>query len=340
MPAPIKLQLAMQGGGAKIVALMAAVRAVQDLESAGVIKITRVAGTSAGAIVACMFAAGIDMNSARKQLESIFRDGFGQHFPPAGPLKLYQLSRGKRLWDTQPIRKALTEIFKTCGKVDFGQLRIPATVVASDLTTSARMDYSKGDIVSALLHSCALPFCFRVWNSKGNDNPVIVDGGICENLPAEVLQDEADRWGQVVGLSFMPQASPEPPASLLDFSRALLDTAINNSMTRAKLRLGLSRVHEIQTDLNTFDFDRALKLSDAACADIQRSAEGWFKDFVQNTEAAREGQREQLVRADAWKTQSIALIESSRRHLPGAAQRQPSYLRTVCFHRHGRMPGR
>ena len=99
-PAPVKLQLAMHGGGAKIVALMAAVQAVQDLEAAGEVKITSVAGTSAGAVIACLFAARIEMKVARAHLAAIFNNGFRQHFPRVGLLKLYRLTKGKRLLET------------------------------------------------------------------------------------------------------------------------------------------------------------------------------------------------------------------------------------------------
>ena len=48
---PLNLQLAIQGGGAKIVALMATMEAIDDLQQSGKLRVTRIAGTSAGALV-------------------------------------------------------------------------------------------------------------------------------------------------------------------------------------------------------------------------------------------------------------------------------------------------
>jgi predicted acylesterase/phospholipase RssA len=65
---PEKIQLAIQGGGAKIVDIMATIEAIEDLERKNLIKVTKIAGTSAGAIVGSFFAAGISMQSVRENL--------------------------------------------------------------------------------------------------------------------------------------------------------------------------------------------------------------------------------------------------------------------------------
>ena len=67
-----KIQLAIQGGGAKICDLLAAAEVVQELVAAGELQVTRVAGTSAGAIVACMIGAG---KTATTFKETLVRQG-------------------------------------------------------------------------------------------------------------------------------------------------------------------------------------------------------------------------------------------------------------------------
>ena len=61
------VQLALQGGGAKLMALLAAMEGVQEMDEKQ-LKVTRLSGTSAGAIVACLYAAGIHMDVARTEL--------------------------------------------------------------------------------------------------------------------------------------------------------------------------------------------------------------------------------------------------------------------------------
>ncbi|MEI8288171.1 MAG: patatin-like phospholipase family protein [Verrucomicrobiota bacterium] len=47
------IQIAMQGGGAKLSALLAAMEALQSSQNKNEIRVTRISGTSSGAIVAC-----------------------------------------------------------------------------------------------------------------------------------------------------------------------------------------------------------------------------------------------------------------------------------------------
>src|SRR5687767_2418273 len=73
--APIKIQLALQGGGAKLCGLLAAMDAVQELHRRGIIQVTRIAGTSAGSIAACLFAAGADLGSVRERFKVLGTNG-------------------------------------------------------------------------------------------------------------------------------------------------------------------------------------------------------------------------------------------------------------------------
>ncbi len=69
---PRKVKLALQGGGAKITSILAAMEAVEKLEENGEIEVTEIAGTSAGAIIAVLYA-GRFLKGKKKQytLEAI-----------------------------------------------------------------------------------------------------------------------------------------------------------------------------------------------------------------------------------------------------------------------------
>src|SRR5262245_49150576 len=60
----VDVQVVFQGGGARVAALLAAADALRQAERCRKIRVTRVAGTSAGAIVAALFAnRDIDLNN-------------------------------------------------------------------------------------------------------------------------------------------------------------------------------------------------------------------------------------------------------------------------------------
>lgn len=68
-PAPI--QVVFQGGGAKLCLLMAVAEVLQQYQSAGRIEIKRVAGSSAGAIVAIMLASGKPIGTYKAELKTL-----------------------------------------------------------------------------------------------------------------------------------------------------------------------------------------------------------------------------------------------------------------------------
>jgi predicted acylesterase/phospholipase RssA len=69
--APVKIQLAIQGGGAKLVCLLAAMETIQDLQSKKRIIITHISGTSAGSIAGCLLAAEVPISSVKQRLKNI-----------------------------------------------------------------------------------------------------------------------------------------------------------------------------------------------------------------------------------------------------------------------------
>jgi len=62
------IQIAFQGGGAKFVAMLPAASAFITANETGVIKITRVSGTSAGSICAALVATKSDLTTVRRYL--------------------------------------------------------------------------------------------------------------------------------------------------------------------------------------------------------------------------------------------------------------------------------
>lgn len=322
-PEPYPVQLALQGGGAKICTLLAAVEAIQLLERDRIIKVKRIAGTSAGALVGCLFAAGVDMNLMRRHLQRYNQKQLARLFPPPSALRLLRLVKsGHPLWETDPLVKELEPIFREKGVYTLGdtikKTGVEVIVVASNLAESSKIVYREPDksIIQAILDSCGLPYCFRVWNR--DDSPVIVDGGICDNLPSEELEPFQDEDGPVLGISFTP-TSTKSPNNLKEFTVALLNTAINNSMKRAKRRLGSDRVFCIDTNIGTFDFSKAVKEGLEAQYDlIKEQAKNFFTNFVQTRS---DQSQTEIVSSEAWKEQNVSMMERlfhvyKTQHLP------------------------
>jgi hypothetical protein len=162
------VQLVFQGGGAKLSALLAAAAAVQEAQTRGLVNLTRVCGTSAGAIAAAILATGLPVSDFRNRL----RDRGDRYLKwinaDVGKVGIgWALARGQPFLSEAGFRKVLWDLFDhDTGRIEsFDQLKIPLTVVAADIRNGRRVSYSRtsGDrpLIDALVDSAALPLVFR-----------------------------------------------------------------------------------------------------------------------------------------------------------------------------------
>jgi predicted acylesterase/phospholipase RssA len=322
MSQPLNIQLAIQGGGAKVCALMAAIEALEELHDKE-LNVTRIAGTSAGSIVGCLFAAGVPMSELKEKLvNGKLGNTLVQLFTMPNYVTLAARAyRGKAFWKTLVVEKELEELFQKRDVYYLKDLKtkkgIEVTVIAADLRDGQMFPIGQETpIVSAIMDSCGLPYCFRTWKNGVGGGPVIVDGGICENLPIDVLKQEEERFGPVAALSFFPTRRPAP-STVTSFSMALLDTAMNNAVTRAKAMLPLDQVHEIKTSITTFDFTKALREGfGEEYWRINKQATEFFEKFLKV-------QRKTLhhIAEDPW-TETNATLKELMRNLGNIYQRQ------------------
>ena len=310
----LPVQLVLQGGGAKLIALLAAMEAVEELEAQGRIEVTRLSGASAGAIAACLFAARVPMKQARKSFESHFKGKIQELFPiPTNKSFLWRTYQEKSIWELEPVLKFFEDMFENRTLADLG---VPAAVVVSDLSNTKPLILSSWDVDDAvrgrrvadvLLDSMALPFFFRIWR---DDGPVHVDGGICNNLPSSVLLDadvsrlpleERLQQGEIFGLTF-PKEAAQRISGAKDFMVALMGTAIDTAADRERARLG-GRIHEIQTSLTTLDFEEALNIPEREFKEIKKSAAAFFR--VQADQS-----RKRWIHYDFWKENNLPILVS------------------------------
>lgn len=254
MPDPVRIQLALQGGGTKICALVAALQKVDEYVTAKKIEITQIAGTSAGAIAGALYASGLSMEVLRTYLEQLPLAQVQTALPVPGLGSLVRVARSRPIWNEKVVRAALAKLLKQVNVRTFGDVRKKGRalfVVASDIRTSAIKVYKDDDedVLSAVMDSCGLPFLFRT--AIRGDGPLYVDGGICENLPSDTLEPYSATAGPVIGIGF-PSTSAGTPQTPVQFLGSLLDASINASMARARQRLG-DRFFELPTTLTTFD---------------------------------------------------------------------------------------
>lgn len=151
-----KVGLVLGGGGAKGAA---EVGVLKVLEEEG-IHIDYIAGTSIGAILGGLYATGY----RAAELDSLFRAG---------------------LWKTDNVLQLLDRLTNTDEWVDFNELPIPFRCVATDFDTQQEVVFSSGNLALALRASMAIP---GVYKPVLIDGRTLVDGGMVNNLPVDVVK--------------------------------------------------------------------------------------------------------------------------------------------------------
>jgi predicted acylesterase/phospholipase RssA len=284
---------------------MAAMEALQRCERDQSIKVTRVAGTSAGAIVGALFAAGVSFGSLRQQARSADARFIDELFPERGKLKdAWRVFWGKPIWDENRVRAFLDKLFahnterqtpiRTLGELALVR-DVPLLVVGTDLLEGRAHEFPPdSNLINAILDSCAIPFYFRSATGQGRH---IVDGGICENFPALLLDSEREKFGPIVGIGF-DQVPRKPPTSTKEFAESLLDAAMNSSMLRARIRVGRDFMHDIKTEIGTFEFQRAIREGFADKYQVAYDAALRFFEELPKKIGTPNGER--LISNDPW----------------------------------------
>lgn len=132
---------------------------------------SRLAGSSAGALVAGLWAAGLDAPRLRDELFALRRDDF---WDPAPGLGLLKGARFRGLLDELlPVRS-------------FAACRAPLAVTVFDVFTRRSKVLDRGALAPAIQASCTLPFLFQPLWHEGRP---LLDGGIADRPGLDGLRD-------------------------------------------------------------------------------------------------------------------------------------------------------
>ncbi|OYV02215.1 MAG: esterase [Burkholderiales bacterium PBB5] len=207
-PRPPRIGLALGGGAARG---FAHIGVIQVLEEAG-IKVDLVVGTSAGSLVAALYASGkAGPELARLALgmdESAITDW---SFPGRGLIRGEALARYMRE--------------QTGGRL-IEQLPMPLGIVATDLDSGAPALFQRGDIGTAVRASSAVP---AVFNPVKIGSREYVDGGLVSPVPVRFARQMGADLVLAVDISSPPEGNAtSDPFKMLMQTFAIMGRSINS----------------------------------------------------------------------------------------------------------------
>ncbi len=268
---PQSVGLVLSGGGAKGIAHIGVIRALEEND----IPIDYITGTSMGAIVGSLYAMGYTPD---EMIELILSPEFGYWSTGVfDPSKVYYFSRqaptpsmfsfsiptGRRETDSIPasiispipMNFGFMELFSACTAQcggDFNRLFVPFRCVASDVAAGHKVVLSHGSLGDAVRASMSFPIVFQPTRVDG---ALLYDGGIFDNFPVDVMKSDFSP-DIMIGVDVSTPVNG-PQVSLMD----QIDNLVMHQQDYAlDPRLGI----KIKIDLHQFallDFPQARKIA-------------------------------------------------------------------------------
>lgn len=203
---PQSVGLVLSGGGAKGMAHIAVIKVLEENN----IPIDYIAGTSIGAIVGGLYAAGYSPEEMEElfksddfyfwstgKIQREYRYYFKRPEPEPSWITLRLARKEEKLKVLPPTNlipaeqmdfafMELTAATSAACNYDFNQLMVPFFCIASDVNNSQPVVLQSGDLGNAIRASMTVPLYFKPIEINGN---LMFDGGILNNFPTNFMKD-------------------------------------------------------------------------------------------------------------------------------------------------------
>jgi NTE family protein len=265
-----KVGLVLSGGGAKGIAHIGVLKALEESE----IPIDYIAGTSIGALIGAFYAAGY---SPDEILQIVVSDQFVDLFegnalksfysfytlpePDASMVSfrlstdsILQLKLPTNLRKTYGIDYNLATTFAQANAVaqnNFDSLFVPFRCVGSEIDNRRQIIFDKGDLAKAIRASMTYPFFF--WPLRINGH-LVFDGGLYNNFPQDVLK-ETYKPDFIIGSNVAGNATLAKEDDIFSQLENMLTTDTNYEIPKEE---GWLIEHDL--DISTFDFELGVML--------------------------------------------------------------------------------
>ncbi len=269
-----KIGLVLSGGGARGVAHIGALKALEQLH----VPIDYIAGTSMGAVVGGLYASGMSPDA----MEHWFAEADWRYLlsdtPPRESRSFRDKERDRQLNQNleigisragevqlpvgfisgQKLLVSLRELTLPVRHIhDFDRLPIPFRAIATDLSTGEKVVLRNGNLADAMRASIAAPGVFTPFDIAGRS---LVDGGLSSNLPIDTVR--AMGADIVIAVDVRPELkSSEELQSAVAVTNQMLDILIQRD-TFAQIRTLRSGDVYVRLDLpgaSSVDFEGAVK---------------------------------------------------------------------------------
>jgi NTE family protein len=245
-----KIGLVLGGGAAKGIAHIGVLKVLEENK----IIPDMISGTSMGALIGAAYALEPDAKKLEKtSIDFKITRKIDLQFPKHGLIK------------GDKIEKWLRELYQ---ERTFKDTKIPLFITATDLLQKQKIIFNEGDIAKAVRASISIP---GIFNPVVNNDKILVDGGVLNNLPTQILR----KMGAEIIITVNPI---ESPSSKFVFEKAS-KTNKNKKLPNLLYNLGMSiqllqsNIHEIELAKKTSDVFIQISSPNVNLYDFQKQEE-------------------------------------------------------------------
>jgi NTE family protein len=239
--------LALGGGGVR----GSAHTALLDVLTEANIPIAGLAGSSAGALAAALYAFGISVHHS--ELSEWLKEPELERLQKNGALhqvsRLVDFVRRPYLAEGIKIRQGYSALF---GKRRIEESPIPLVIQACDFNTGELIMLRAGPVAEALAASSAVPSIFPPVQWHGR---LLVDGDVAEKVP--VTAAKALQAGPVVAVDISNRTVPSEPKSALEAALQAGEASRRRLLSMALSQADLVIALEADPPIETFDYTKA-----------------------------------------------------------------------------------
>ena len=353
VPGRPRVALVLSGGGARGAAHSGVLEVLEELR----VPIDCIAGTSAGAIVGGLYAAGLTpaetlstytdvdwdrtfsdkptrrIRSFRRKLDDATYISALEVGIVAGELRLQSgVVAGQNinsLLKTKTLHASLQR--------DFDQLPIPFRAVATDMSTGRMVVLRSGDLAQAIRASMSVPAIFAPVEIDGR---LLADGGLVRNVPVDVARAMGAEVVIAVDVG-TPLAGRKDLNDLVGLSVQVINVLTQQNVDASVASLGARDVllHPELGELGSTDFDRAAEAAAIGRDAARRSApllgalsvsgEAWGEYIVRQRRTVPRALRVDFLRVAGNSRVPTEQIMARLRTRPGADIALPAVYRDI-----------
>ncbi len=222
------------GGG--VVWGTAHIGVLEAIEEEG-IKIDAIAGTSAGSLIAALYAFGINLKDIKSSAEKL-------HMSDIFKLRLPRMG----LASTEGLGKLIKSFI---GDAKIEDAKIPLVIPAVNLITGKPYPFTRGPVAEAVMASSAIPGIFVPVRI---DNQLYVDGSLLADVPCQILKMNAIDF--IIGVDLVDQETfRKEPTNIFDVIMKSIHIMINETRME-RLKFADVVISPDVHDIGQFDFDK------------------------------------------------------------------------------------